>query len=345
MRRPGVSAALVALAVSLGGAGAQAWGQYVRRTPIVEAVQKTRKGIVTLRVQKGEGSERKDVVGTGVIVDERGYVVTNFHVVAGARRVQVHLHDGTVLAGEVHTEDRAHDLAILRVRAKKKLQSLTFGPSSDLLVGETVIAVGHPFGYTNTVSTGVVSAVGRRVEMPAGDVLSDLIQTTASINPGNSGGPLLNVNGELIGINVAFREGAQGIAFALNADAVQALLSKHLSAAKVARLAHGLACREEVRGEVPGSGGKARQAVVVLAVAGDGPAARAGLKRGDVLVRVGGRAVQNRFDVERALWGYKVGDRVEATVVRGGKELKVALTLGRDADGRAKLASGGARGR
>src|SRR5438067_4314384 len=110
MRTPGVGAALVALAATLGGAGAQAWGQYARRTPIVEAVQKTRKGIVTLKVQKGEGSERKDVVGTGVIVDERGYVVTNYHVVAGGRRVSVHLHDGTVLAGEVHTEDRGHDL-------------------------------------------------------------------------------------------------------------------------------------------------------------------------------------------------------------------------------------------
>ena len=254
MRTAGVGAALVALAVSLGGAGTPAWGQYVRRTPIVEAVQKTRNGVVTLKVQKGEGLGRKDVVGTGVIVDERGYVVSNCHVVAGARRVAVHLYDGTVLAGEVLTEDPRHDLAILRVATRKKLEALSFGPSSDLLVGETVIAVGHPFGYTNTVSTGIVSALGRRVEMPGGEVLRDLIQTTASINPGNSGGPLLIVNGELIGINVAFREGAQGIAFALNADAVQSVLSKHLSAGRVARLAHGLACREEVRGEVPESG-------------------------------------------------------------------------------------------
>ena len=96
------------------------------------------------------------------------------------------------------------------------------------MVGETVIAIGHPFGYTNTVSTGIISALGREITMPEGEVLGNLIQTNASINPGNSGGPLLNINGELIGINVALREGAQGIAFALNADTVQQVLSKHL---------------------------------------------------------------------------------------------------------------------
>src|SRR5205085_2088984 len=122
------------------------------------------------------------------------------------------------------------DLAVLRIRSNKKLAALPLAPVDDLMVGETVIAVGHPFGYTNTVSVGIVSALGREITMPTGDVLNGLIQTNASINPGNSGGPLLNVNGEFIGVNVALREGAQGIAFAINTGTVKSFLRQHLSA-------------------------------------------------------------------------------------------------------------------
>ncbi len=320
MRNRGRCAAVAALVVVLGGAAA-IQAQYSRRTPIVEAVQKTRPSVVTIKVIKEGQWGSKEIVGTGVIIDERGYVVTNRHVVGHAQSLTVHLADGSAVRASVHTEDPRHDLAIVRLQGGRKYPALGFAPASDLMVGETVIAVGHPFGYTNTVSTGIVSALGREITMPEGEVLTGLIQTNASINPGNSGGPLLNINGELIGINVALREGAQGIAFALNADTVQAVLSKHLSAANVSHVDHGLACREVV-GE-----GKARQRVVVEAVAGSSAAAKAGLKKGDVLVKVGERAVSNRFDLERALWGYKAGDHVEAAVLRQGKETRIALTL------------------
>jgi serine protease Do len=310
-----------ALVVVLGGAGTESQAQYSRRTPIVEAVQKTRPSIVTIKVLKQGQWGAREVVGTGVIVDERGYAVTNRHVVARAQSLTVHLSDGSSIRASVHTEDPRHDLAILRLQSGRKYQALGFAPGSDLMIGETVIAVGHPFGYTNTVSTGIVSALGREITMPEGEVLTNLIQTNASINPGNSGGPLLNINGELIGINVALREGAQGIAFALNADTVQAVLSKHLSAANVSRVGHGLACREVV-GE-----GKLRQQVVVDRVAQQSAAAQAGLRRGDVVLKLGARAVSNRFDLERALWGYKAGDKVEAAILREGKETRVALTL------------------
>jgi serine protease Do len=277
------------------------------------------------------------LVGTGVIVDERGYVVTNRHVVTGADRLTVHLADGTEAAAEVLTEDSQHDLAILRLASQRKLQALCFGPASDLMVGETVIAIGHPFGYTNTVSTGIISALDRMVSMPDGKLLRGLIQTNASINPGNSGGPLLNINGELIGINVALRDGAQGIAFALNADLVQQVLSRHLSAYRVARLGHGLVCREEVASER-----RARQRVVLNQVTKKSPAARAGLKPGDVLLRLGERTVANRFDVERALWNYRPGDAVEAAVLRDGKETRMALTLERGSEPEAVVAETGA---
>jgi serine protease Do len=316
------TAAAALAAVVLGGAGTEARGQYSRRTPIVEAVAKTRDGIVTIKVEKRGNWGRKEMVGSGVIVDERGYVVTNRHVIAGAERLAVILADGTELAAGVLHDEARYDLAVVRVQASKRLQALPLGPGSDLLVGETVIAVGHPFGYTNTVSTGIVSYVGREVPLPDGGTLGDLIQINASINPGNSGGPLLNINGELIGINVAVREGAQGIAFALNADTVQHVLSRLLPAEAVAGACHGLTCRETVSAD-----GRERQHVIVEEVAAHGPASAAGLCRGDEIVRVAGRAVSNRFDVERALWDHKAGEQVEVCVRRGGKEIVLPLTL------------------
>jgi serine protease Do len=287
----------------------------------VEAVQKTRAGIVAVKAEKKGSWGRKESAGTGVIVDERGFVVTNRHVVASADRVVVHFADGGELTATVLAEDAAHDLAVLRVASQRPLQALTFGTSSDVLVGETVIAIGHPFGYTNTVSTGIVSAVGREVTMPTGDVLRDLIQTNASINPGNSGGPLLNINGELIGINVAVREGAQGIAFALSADQVKQALSKHLSSEKVGRVSHGLSVAERTLQE----SGPQRQEVFVQAASG--PAAAAGLLRGDAVLRVGDRDVCNRLDVERAVWDFRPGQKVPVRVLRDGKELALTLTL------------------
>lgn len=318
MRKACLFAGALALVMVLSG---MASAQYPRETPIVKAVRKTQPGIVSIRVEKKSGLSKKESVGTGVIVDERGYVVTNRHVVAGADQLIVRLHDGTELPSVSMVEDSKYDLAILRIQATRKLHSLPLGPGSDLMVGETVIAVGHPFGYTNTVSTGIVSALGRDISLPTGETLNNLIQTNASINPGNSGGPLLNINGEVIGINVALREGAQGIAFALNADTVQQILSRHLSAVKQAKVSHGLACIEKVAADGP-----ARQQVVIQELAGSN-ALQSGLKRGDQIVRIGTQIVANRFDVERALWDCKGGEKVALTVAREGKMITVDLTL------------------
>jgi serine protease Do len=292
--------------------------QYNRRTAIVEAVDKTRHGIVTLKVVKATDYGKKNVVGTGVIVDERGYVVTNHHVVDSASKITATLSDKTALDVTVHLELPGHDLAILKLSnpKKKRLTALPFGPGSDLLVGETVIAVGNPYGYTNTVSTGIISALGREIKMPSDHTLSDLIQHNAAINPGNSGGPLLNINGEVIGINVALRDGAQGIGFAINADTVKDVLRRHLSASKMSKVTHGLKTEEKVE-----SKGKQRQKVVVASAPGDE------VKKGDVIVTVGSLKVANRFDLERALWGYKAGEKVELSVLREGKQVKASLTL------------------
>jgi serine protease Do len=289
----------------------------LRETPIVKAVRKAKPSVVTLKVQRSSAYSTREVVGSAVVVDERGYAVTNRHVISGSGGVKAVLADGTECTAQVFIEDARHDLAILKLPVgKKQLPAITFAPASNLMEGETVIAIGHPYGYVNTVSTGIISGLGREITMPTGEKLTGLIQVTASINPGNSGGPLLNIYGDLIGINVAMRDGAQGIAFALNADLVKDVLAKHLSAANVSRVEHGLACRDAVvESDEP------RQQVVVES------GTQELLKRGDVIVAIGERAVTNRFDLERSLWDHKAGDVVSARVVRHGKVTQVALTL------------------
>lgn len=306
--------------------------QHSRRSPIVEAVQKTRESIVTIKTLRADGSD--GTTGTGVVIDERGFLVTSRHVIANAAKIKGHLADGTILTAQVHAEETRTDLAILKVKHDKSIPALPLGPSSDLMVGETVIAVGNPFGYTNTVSTGIISALNRSIKMPTGDTITGVIQINASINPGNSGGPLLNVNGELVGINAALRDGAQGIAFAINADMVKDMLNRHLNSQKMANVRHGLACAERVAEQ-----GKERQRVVVAAVAPETPAAQAGLAEGDVILCIADRTVANRFDVERSFWDSKPGEHVKVRVLRKNNEVTLALTLTGPAKERSAVAA------
>jgi serine protease Do len=284
-----------------------------RKNAIVAAVAKTKDSIVTIKTVKASGA--KEVVGTGVIVDERGLIITNKHVVgSGKTTIIVCLAGGAELRGEVVAAEPRLDLAVVYIKAGKKLPELRLAATADLMVGEDVIAIGHPFGYVNTVSRGIVSALGREITLPSGDVLAGLIQTDASINPGNSGGPLLNINGELIGINVALRDGAQGIAFAINAGTVEQFLRKNYSSTKVSGVSHGL--KTEVVIAETGD----RQRLQVLEGTG-------GLKAGDQIVTVANKTVGNGFDLERAFWGKKAGEQVEVKVVRQGREMQATLTL------------------
>lgn len=314
IRRTGTLVALILTSIALTSSLKAA----NRVNNIVRVVRQTRDSIITIKVEKPTST--KDVVGTGVIIDESGYAVTNYHVVRGYSRVKVYLRDGTYLKSSVYKEIPSHDLAVLKVQSRQALKPLRLGPASDLMVGEDVIAIGHPYGYTNTVSKGIISAVGREITMPSGVALTNLIQTTADINPGNSGGALLNVNGELIGINVALRKGAQGIAFALNADSVQRVLSRYLSSRKISGVRHGLYCRERV------VEGPARQKVIVDEVDRATPASYAGLREGDEIITVGTRSVWNRFDVERSFWRVQ-NDTVPVTINRRGFKLTLELKV------------------
>jgi S1-C subfamily serine protease len=315
--RPAVFA--VALALAVCGAGTEARGQSESRVnATVKAIRKVKPSIVAIRVPGANPSNK--LSGTGVIVDERGYIVTNRHVVGAANEVIVRLVDESEFPARVLVADKNTDLAVLKVNAPVKLAALSLGRTDDLEVGEDVIAVGHPYGYSFTVTRGIVSALGRQIELPTGAALTGLIQTDAAINPGNSGGPLLNINGEFIGINTALRDGANGIAFAINTGTIKAVLSEKLSAVKVAGVSHGLQVQEKV---LPGQ--EAGQRVIVASL--NEVSAAAGLQQGDIIRGVGPMTIANRFDLERALWDARPGQQVAVRVLRQGQELTMTLTL------------------
>jgi serine protease Do len=294
--------------------------QVSRFTPEVLAVQKTKDAIVTIKVMfRGNYGNSKPVYGSGVIIDDRGYAVTNAHVVGSYSAATVILWDGTELAGTVHAVDTTNDIAIIKLPSGRTYKELRLAPSSDLMHAERIVAVGNPFGYQKTTSTGSISGLDREVNMD-GVKLKGLIQIDAPINPGNSGGPVLNINGELIGIVCAVRDGANGIAFAIPSDNVAKVLAKHLSARQVASVEHGL----NVKSQVVKPEGDDRAQVIVQQV--EGAAAKAGLKNNDVILKVDGRPVANSFDLERALWSASNGHSVEASVLRDGKVKQVSLT-------------------
>src|SRR5208282_6705147 len=191
---------------------------------------------------------RVNGMGSGVIVDSRGYILTNHHVVDRVQGIAVQLYDGKTYSATVLQFDPVLDLAVIKIDPVSPLTAVEIGTSSDLMIGESVITIGNAFGYENTVSVGIISALHRDVTLSDEQVYRNLVQTDASINPGNSGGPLININGELIGINVAVRAGAQGIGFALPIDEVKRVAAEMLSTRRIASTWHGLVVDDLLRG-------------------------------------------------------------------------------------------------
>jgi serine protease Do len=328
MRYPSYCAAILAVAFLTPFASAQDSPKKEdlrSNDPIVKAVRKNRAGIVAIRVPRpGE----KDMIGSGLIFHESGLIVTNRHVTGGKKFVKVRLHDDTDLTGEVVMADTNLDLAIVQIESKNKLHALTFGPVDDLMVGEPVLAIGNPFGYEATVSRGIISAINRKIHMPNDYLMTGLIQHDAPINPGNSGGPLVNINAEVIGINVAMRDGAQNIAFAINAATVKGFVNQYLK--KVASAEHGLKVDEKVIAETGD-----RQRVVVKNAA----AHQSELKSGDEILAVGDLKIANTVDVERALWHKQPGQQIPLRVSRQGREITVTLTLTAASQGAGQVAA------
>lgn len=252
-------------------------------------------------------------VGSGAIVHESGYIVTNAHVVSQASDVKVIFADESEYPADVVAVDSTHDLAVLKIKASEKLPYQKLGSSDDIMIGETVVAIGNPLGLQHTVTAGIVSALERELDFGNETVYSGLIQTDASINPGNSGGPLLNVNGELIGINTAIRGDAQNIGFAIPVDRLWQLLPRMLDIERRQRVRFGL--------QVSGPNTE------VLSVRPDSPAEKAGLKVGDRIQRFNGEALRNGIDYYVHLLQIQPGDEVKLSVGRGDETFEKSLEL------------------
>lgn len=285
-----------------------------RDTPVVRVVREASPSVVNIHGHKtvraggipGQGQSFQQVngMGTGVVIDPRGYVVTNFHVVQDVNDIRVALSDGRPAVARVIAHDLRTDLAVLKIDAKEPLPVIRIGTSEDLWVGETVIAIGNAFGYEHTVTQGIVSALHRDVPVNEEQSYTDLIQTSAEINPGNSGGPLLNLDGQMIGINVAVRVGAQGIAFTIPVDQVLDIVSRLIQQKTAHEISHG------IRGITQWTG-EDESVFVVTDVASGSAAEKEGVAKGDQIRQINGHGVRNHMDFEFAMLELTSRDAIE----------------------------------
>jgi Do/DeqQ family serine protease len=346
----GVGAALalaVLLAPAVAGASAD---EELRRDAVVRAVEKARPTVVNVNTEEEvavspfgaggdpiferffrdffEAAPRRAVasrsLGSGVIVDARGYVLTNEHVVARASRISVTLADERSFPAKLVGTDPDHDLAVIKIEAKEPFAAVESADSDHLLIGERVIAIGNPFGLSHTVTTGVVSATRRSIRTGQGRSYYDFIQTDAAINPGNSGGPLLDITGRMIGINTAIYSEGMGIGFAIPAAVARRVVDDLVRYGQVQAVWVGLAVGD-AREDDPGAGERPRGALPVLRIADGGPADRAGVEESDQVVAVDGAAVRSAGEFHYQVGRHAPGQMVGVTVRRGKKSTELSL--------------------
>lgn len=320
-----------------------------RYTPIVEAVQKTSPAVVNIGTEQivhsrqnpfyrysidpffdrffGDFFEsypsreyKKQSLGSGVIIDPKGYILTNEHVILKASKITVGLADGREFEGQLIGSDPKSDLAVIKISDENSLPAIKMGKSDDLMIGETVIAIGNPFGLSHTVTTGVISAIDRSIKIDEDKIYQDFIQTDASINPGNSGGPLLNLEGELIGINTAIYQKAEGIGFAIPINIAKRIVKDLIAFGEVHTTWLGIFVQEMTPqlssyfDLPPGKG------VLISKVVPKSPADLIGLKPGDIILKLGGKPVNSKEEYEARLLSYAAKDKIELLIFRNGKE-------------------------
>lgn len=313
-----------------------------RVTPVVRVAQKAGPSVVSITTERvservvpplfrvpGEDhivADEKMILGSGLIFDPEGYVVTNYHVVNQASRITVHLIDGSQLPAELVNWDEEVDLAVIRIQTEtgRPFPWLPVGRSDDLLAGEPVVALGNPFGLGTSVTTGVVSAKSRPVLYEGKEIYKDLIQTDVLINPGNSGGPLLNIVGTVIGINTGIIAEGQGIGFAIPADRVRESLSRLLDFRSEKMIRIGIESRNFAARKEGG--------LLVLRLDSSGPCGKAGMLAGDVIHAVGTHPVRDVFDFNFALFKKSVGEKISLEVRRKGLDRKFNIDLARVED-------------
>ncbi|MBX3398361.1 MAG: trypsin-like peptidase domain-containing protein [Gemmataceae bacterium] len=310
-----------------------------RRDATVNIVEKMKAAVVNIHSERTIASSADDPfrgtqlqpqrvkgMGTGIVLDPRGYVVTNFHVIDDIQTIRVTLADGRTVAARVLATDKKADLALVKIEPTGTLPVVNLGTATDLLDAETVIAIGNAFGYEHSASVGHVAYKSRDVSLNKEISYQGLIQTTAPINPGNSGGPLFNKKGELVGVNVAIRAGAQNIAFAIPVDTMIERAAEMLSVRRRVGTWHGLVVKNRV--ERPDEESGVKRWVTVDGAEANSPALAAGLKSGDVIEQVGDVPVATSIDVERGFLDKPAGSSVALKVRRGGEIVAASLTLG-----------------
>lgn len=310
---------------------------------LVNKVSPTVVSIVTTQVA-GQGYFVQEVegAGTGIIISDDGYILTNKHVVSGARTVQVVRSDGTRYEEvTVVGQDPLNDIAFLKIKDAKDLPVASIGDSGTVRVGQKVIAIGNSLGqYQNTVTSGIISGLGRPVTAASSELgsrvesLTDLLQTDAAINPGNSGGPLINTSGQVIGINTAIASDAQSIGFAIPINAAKGLIRGVLDNGKVEKAYIGvqyLSITPDIRAEYDLSvtqGAYVNASGDGSAIVSDGPGDRAGIKDGDIITKVGDKTVGDQGGLGSLVAEYRPGEKVKLTIVREAKTIELELTLG-----------------
>ena len=301
-----------------------------RRTPLVDAVDRALDSIVNLRGRKtihdskdaaGNDKEIKHVngMGTGVVIDSRGYILTNYHVVQDVRQIQVTTGTKESTTARLVAHDKETDLAILKIETSTPLPVINSGTSSDLMLAETVAAIGNAYGYEHTVTVGIISQLGRTVRVNEKQVYRNLIQTDSSINPGNSGGPLLNLDGEMIGINVAVRVGAQGIAFAIPVNDALEIAARMIDDMVGEEISHGLIVKTVYVDD--------ESQAVVTGVVPNSPADNAGIREGDRVVQAGGIPVERALDFQRSMLGVSEQTDFPIVVQKGARERMLSIVL------------------
>ena len=272
-----------------------------------------------------EQKYKRSSLGSGVIIDgKRGFILTNKHVIVKSSTITVALKDGREFKAQIIGADPDSDLAVLRISPKGDLPAIEMGNSNNLMIGETVIAIGNPFGFSNTVTTGVISATNRSIRVDNA-FYHDFIQTDASINPGNSGGPLLNIYGELIGINTAIYAKAQGIGFAIPINKARRIVTDLIKYGEVIPVWIGVTVQDldaELAQYLKATGVKG---VLVKKTEKSGPAFKAGIHEGDIIRSIGSRKILSQNDFNTAMSNISAGETIDINIWRNGKTRDVSV--------------------
>jgi S1-C subfamily serine protease len=295
---------------------------------VINAVERVKSSVVKIdRIGENKGKDVLTGSGSGFIFSSDGYLITNSHVVHGAKKLNVGLHDGSAHSAELIGEDRDTDIAILKISAFDFTPAV-LGNAEDLKIGELVIAIGNPLGFQHTVTAGIVSALGRTLESQSGRMMDSMIQTDAALNPGNSGGPLINSNGEVIGVNTAIAGGSQGLCFAVSINTAKEIAEQLIRFGKVKRAYLGIVMQQielvpklKTIAEL-----KNKSALFITRIQENGPASKAGLLSGDILHSLNDTMIETSDQLFKMLTKDKIGQFQYIGILRNNRKQEMKIT-------------------